>query len=91
MIKIITWSKTIWNKISEADELIRNYCEFQVLKSEYEYKNNFCCGVKYLIWADCYLDYALGICDAMDIKYDFDVDIDGEPEIYNLHIYLEDK
>lgn len=87
-----TYSKTIWNKIIEAHELIKNYNEFEILKLEFEHdekeKDRSICGVKYWIRADCYIDYALGVCDAMDIKYGLDININGEPEVYYLHTYL---
>ena len=88
-----TYSKTIWNKILEAHELILNYSEFEILKVEFEHDKNdekrHICGVKYWIRADAYIDYALGVCDAMDLPYGFDVNIDGEPEVYYLHTYLK--
>ena len=88
------YSKTIWNKIIEANELIKNYDEFEILSIKFEHdkeSDGTICGIKYLIRADCYIDYALGVCDAMDIPYGFDVNIDDEPEVYYLHIYLKDE
>ena len=80
---VFVYSKTIINKLDEANELIINYPEFDILRCKNDEDNN---GIKYELYADGYIDYALGVCDAMDIKYEFDY---ISEDLYKLHIYLE--
>lgn len=85
---VFVHSKTIMNKLDEAHELIIAYPEFEILKWKDDKDGH---GIRYEIYADAYLDYALGVCDAMDIEYDFDyVETDGF-EHYKLHIYLKNE
>lgn len=88
IIMVFVYSKTIINKLDEAHGLIITYPEFEILKCKSDEDRN---GIRYEIYADAYLDYALGVCDAMNIEYDFDyVESDGF-EHYKLHIYLKDE
>lgn len=80
-------SKIIWNKIGEAHELIINYPEFEIISFE-EFKTNEIVGINYELQADAYIDYIIGICDILDMKYDFEYK-DGE--LYNINIYLESE
>lgn len=84
---VFVHSKTIWNKIGEAHELIINYCEFHIEYFE-EFKTDDRVGVHYKIIADADLDYALGVCDAMDLKYEFDYE---DNDVYYLDIFLENR
>lgn len=84
---VFVYSKTIWNKIGEAHRLIMNYCEFEVVSFE-EFENENAIGVNYDIRADAYIDYIIGICDVLDMEYDFECE-DGES--YNINVYLKNN
>ena len=81
---VFVYSKTIWNKIGEAHELIIAYPEFKVINYE-DFKTDDKIGIYYKIEADAYIDYIIGICDVLDMKYDFECE-DGE--LYDIKIYL---
>lgn len=82
---VFVYSKNIWNKIGEAHKLIINYCEFEIIDFE-EFESNERIGINYEIKADAYLDYIIGICDVLDMKYDFGCEDDG---LYYVSIYIE--
>lgn len=78
-------SKTIWNKLDEAHGLIITYPEFDVKLCKNDEDGM---GIHYEIYADGYLDYVLGVCDALDIEVEWDF---LEFDLYKLHIYLKDE
>ena len=79
-----THSKTIINKLDEAHGLIITYPEFKIINCR-DFKTDSKIGIHYKIEADAYIDYIIGICDVLDIKYDFECE-DGE--LYDIKIYL---
>lgn len=81
------YSKTIWNKIGEAHKLIINNVDFNIESFE-EIDTDKKKGVDYTIIADAYLDYAFGVCDAMDINFECETE-DGET--YNLKIFIKNE
>ena len=85
---VFVHSKTIINKLDEAHGLIITYPEFEILKCRGDEDGN---GIRYEIYADAYLDYALGVCDAMDIEYDLDCIETNDFKHYKLYIYLKDE
>ena len=69
-------SKIIIDKLNEAHGLIIAYPEFEVISCE-NFKTNDKIGIHYKIEADAYIDYIIGICDILDMKYDFECE-DGK-------------
>ena len=84
---VFVHSKTIINKLDEAHELIIAYPEFEVIDCE-DFKTDDKIGIYYRIEADAYIDYIIGICDILDMKYDFECE-DGE--LYYVNIYIENE
>lgn len=84
LIMVFVHSKTIINKLDEAHGLIITYPEFKVTNCE-DFKTDDKIGICYKIEADAYIDYIIGICDVLDMKYDFECE-DGE--LYDIRIYL---
>ena len=81
---VFVHSKTIINKLDEAHGLIITYPEFKVIDCG-DFKTDDKIGICYKIEADAYIDYIIGICDVLDMKYDFECE-DGE--LYDIKIYL---
>ena len=81
---VFVHSKTIINKLDEAHGLIITYPEFKVINCG-DFKTDDKIGIYYKIEADAYIDYIIGICDVLDMKYDFECE-DGE--LYDIRIYL---
>ena len=81
---VFVYSKTIMNKLDEAHGLIITYPEFKVIDCG-DFKTDDKIGIWYKIEADAYIDYIIGICDVLDMKYDFECE-DGE--LFDIKIYL---
>lgn len=76
-------NKKSQNKLIKAHNLISNYVEFRIeeCKKIKLYKKP---SFYYEIYADCGLDYALGVCDALNIEHFWDYNFDDE--YYKLYI-----
>lgn len=84
---VFVHSKQIWNKLGEAHKLICNYSEFEIIDFE-DYETEDIIGINYKLKADAYIDYIIGICDILDMKYAFESE---DCETYYIDIYLENE